>query len=245
MILERWAYDTLAWKSMSEVAQLSESGLNRSGVSSGTTIALNGKPLDARLPLSLLEAVRLIDTPAAELEAEYVEELRSKRFGLSDTVLHQIRRYGDAVRAGNRVGYDEVLLLSRLIGRRPDADIAFREAGRRWARAVVEGVSSFKKSAARGLPSFLARPVALGVLRQLAKRYFGGTLVRQGSTVILRVESPVSADAAPRGVGCGLYEAALREALHLLADSDGTVDHISCRSRGDSCCQWRTDWRRL
>lgn len=229
---------------MSEVAQISIGGLNRPIVSSGTTIKLSGQPLDARLPLSLLEAVRAIDTPAGELEAEYVEELRSKRFGLSDTVMHQIRRYADAVRAGSRVEYDEVLLLSRLIGRRPDADLAFKEAGKRWARLVVDSVSSFRKSAARGLPAFLARPVALGALRHLARRYFDGTLVRQGSTVVLQVVSPVSVDAAPHEIGCGLYEAALREALHLLAGSDGTVDHISCRSRGDACCQWRTDWRR-
>jgi predicted hydrocarbon binding protein len=54
----------------------------------------------------------------------------------------------------------------------------------------------------------------------------------------------VSADAAPRGAGCGLYEAAFREALLALADADGAVDHVMCRARGDSRCQWRAEWRR-
>ncbi|NCW46464.1 MAG: hypothetical protein EBV77_13590, partial [Gemmatimonadaceae bacterium] len=65
---------------------------------------LGGDPLDARLPLALLEAVKAIDTPAAELDADFVHELRNKRLGLSETVLQQIRRYHDAVRARQRIG---------------------------------------------------------------------------------------------------------------------------------------------
>lgn len=207
-------------------------------------LALTGGPLDARLPLALLEAVKAIDTPAAELDADFVHELRNKRLGLSETVLQQIRRYNDAVRTGQRVSFDDVLALARLIGRRPDADLAFREAGRRWARAFVETVSGPRRGAARTLPALLARPIALGALRRLARRFMEGTLVRQGSTLLLDVASPVSADAAPRGAGCGLYEAAFREALLTLADADGAVDHVMCRARGDSRCQWRAEWRR-
>jgi len=100
-------------------------------------LSLAGGPLDARLPLALLEAVKAIDTPEAELDAELVHELRNKRLGLSETVLLQIRRYQDAVRRQQRVPFDEVLALARLIGRRPDADLAFREAGRRGSRRGV------------------------------------------------------------------------------------------------------------
>jgi hypothetical protein len=213
-------------------------------LASDTVLPLNGSPLDARLPLALLEAVKAIDTPAAELDADFVHELRNKRLGLSETVLLQIRRYHDAVRARQRIGYDEILALARLIGRRPDADLAFREAGRRWARAFVDTVSSPRRGAARSLPALIARPIALGALRTIARRYMNGTLVRQGSTLLLEVESPVSADAAPKGVGCGLYEAAFRESLQLLADADGAVDHVMCRTRGDARCQWRAEWRR-
>ncbi|MBY0491380.1 MAG: hypothetical protein K2R93_16165 [Gemmatimonadaceae bacterium] len=207
-------------------------------------LALSGRPVDARLPLALLEAVKAIDTPAAELDADFVHELRNKRLGLSETVLQQIRRYADAVRARQRIGYDEVLALARLIGRRPDADLAFREAGRRWARALIDGVSGVRRGAARTLPSLMARPIALSVLKGLARRHLDGTLVRQGSTLLLEVAAPVSADSGPRGVGCGLYEAAFREALQQLADADGAVEHVMCRARGDARCQWRTDWRR-
>ncbi len=207
-------------------------------------LALSGRPVDARLPLALLEAVKAIDTPAAELDADFVHELRNKRLGLSETVLQQIRRYADAVRSRQRIAYDEVLALARLIGRRPDADLAFREAGRRWARALVDGVNGVRRGAARTLPSLIARPIALSVLKGLARRHLDGTIMRQGSTLLLEVLAPVSADSGPRGVGCGLYEAAFREALQQLADADGAVEHVMCRSRGDARCQWRTDWRR-
>jgi predicted hydrocarbon binding protein len=207
-------------------------------------LALAGGLLDARLPLALLEAVKAIDTPEAELDAELVHELRNKRLGLSETVLLQIRRYQDAVRRQQRVTYDEVLALARLIGRRPDADLAFREAGRRWARASIATIGAASRTAARSLPALIGRPIALRHLRHIAKRYMDATLVRHGSSLLLEVTAPVSADAAPRGAGCGLYEAAFREALHVLADADGSVEHVLCRSRGDAQCQWRAEWRR-
>ncbi len=205
---------------------------------------LSGGPLDARLPLALLEAVKLIDTPEAGLDAELVHELRNKRLGLSDTVYQQIRRYGDAVKRQQRVPFDEVLALARLIGRRPDADLAFREAGRRWVRSSLSTISSTQLGAATSMPSLIGRPIALGLLRRLAKRFMDGSMVRHGSTLVLDVAAPVSADAAPRAVGCGLYEAAFREALHVLADADGAVEHVMCRARGDVRCQWRSEWRR-
>gem|GEM_PF-243082 len=207
-------------------------------------LPLVGSPLDARLPLALLEAVRLIDTPQAEMDAELVHELRNKRLGLSETVYQQIRRYSDAVKRQQKVPFDEVLALARLIGRRPDADLAFREAGRRWTRSAISTIGSAQRSAATGMPSLIGRPIALRLLRKLAKRFMDGSLVRSGSTLLLEIGAPVSADAAPRAAGCGLYEAAFREALLLLAQTDGAVEHVMCRARGDATCQWRSEWRR-
>lgn len=203
-----------------------------------------GPPLDARLPLALLEAVKAIDTPDAELGGDLVHELRNKRLGLSETVLSQIRRYQDAVRKQQRVPAEEAVALARLIGRRPDADLAFRESGRRWARAAIATIGSTRRNAATTLPSLLGRPIALRQLRKVARRFMNATLVRQGSTLLLEAHAPVSVDAAAPGVGCGLYEAAFREALHVLANVDGAVDHVLCRARGDATCQWRAEWRR-
>lgn len=207
-------------------------------------LALKGPALDARLPLALLESVKTIDTPEADFDAELVHELRNKRLGLSETVYVQIRRYNEAVRRSQRIPYDEVLALARLIGRRPDADLAFREAGRRWARSVVSTVSSLNRNASTVLPAFFGRPIALRQLRRIARRHLGGAIVRQGSTLLLDIKAPVSVDAAPNFVGCGMYEAAFRESLLLLCGSEGAVDHVLCLGRGDNSCQWRADWRR-
>ncbi len=209
-----------------------------------THLPLAGQPVNARLPLNLLEAVRAIDAPDSEVDAELVHELRNKRFGLSETVSAQIRRYSESVRKGQRVQYDEVLALSRLIGRRPDADLVFRDAGRRLARAAVATLSATARRAAISLPALIGRPVALCQLRKLAKQFLDGKLQRQGSAIVLEVVAPVSADAAPRSAGCGLYEAALRETLLTLVGTDGLVEHVACRLRGDHSCQWRTDWRK-
>jgi predicted hydrocarbon binding protein len=213
-------------------------------VGTAALLPRTGRALDARLPLSLLEAVKAIDTPDAELEAEFVEELRNKRLGLSETVLQQIRRYAEAVKRQQRIPFDEVLALARLIGRRQDADLAFREAGRRWARSALETVGGVARRGATGLPAVIGRPLALRQLRRLAVRFLDGALVRQGSTLLLEVRTPVSVDAAAPGVGCGLYEAAFRELLLRLADADGAVDHVLCRAQGGDRCQWRADWRR-
>lgn len=207
-------------------------------------LSLSGPSVDAVVPLALLESVRALDLPAADLDTELVHELRNKRFGLSDTVYMQIRRYQDTVRKQQPVAYDEALALARLVGRRPDADILFREAGRRVARSALETLAVASRRAARSLPRAMGRPLALRHLRALSRRFLGGTLERQGSTLLLDVASPVTADAAPHGAGCGFFEAALREMLLGLTGEDHAIQVVSCRSRGDASCQWRTDWRR-
>lgn len=209
-----------------------------------TVLTLSGPAIDAAVPLALLESVRALDLPAADLDTELVHELRNKRFGLSDTVYHQIRRYQESVRRQQPVPYDEALALARLVGRRPDADIVFRDAGRRVARAGLETLSAASRRAARSLPRAVGRPLALRHLRMLARRFLGGSIERQGSTLLLDIASPVTADAAPHAAGCGFFEAALRELLLGLTGDDHAVQSVMCRSRGDASCQWRTDWRR-
>ena len=124
--------------------------------------------VDALLPLSLLEAVRDVDTPEGVLEAEFVDELRNKRFGLSDTVYTQIKRYSEAVRKNQRTAQDEAVALARLIGRRPDAEAVLRAAGRYLAHEAYHTVPALTRTMVRVLPSFLSRPMALRRVRRLA-----------------------------------------------------------------------------
>ena len=207
-------------------------------------LPLDGPALDAGVPLAFLEAVRALDLPAVDLDTELVHELRNKRFGLSDTVYMQIKRYGEAVRRQQPVPFDEVLALARLVGRRPDADLVFREAGRRVARSALETIAATTRRATRVLPGAVGRPLALRQLRALARRYLQGTVERQGGALLLEVTASVVADAAPNGGGCGFYEAAFRELLLGLTGTDHAMQVTACQARGDGACQWRTDWRR-
>ena len=79
---------------------------------------------------------------AISLDTEYVDELRNKRFGLSDTVYTQIKRHTEAVRTrtAHRLRTRSIAL-AKLIGRRPDAEAVFRAAGRYMARQSYHTIS--------------------------------------------------------------------------------------------------------
>lgn len=198
--------------------------------------------VDALLPLSLLHAVRSVDTPDDDVEAEYTLELRNKRLGLSETVYAQIRRYTDAVKKSERTGADEAVALAKLIGRRPDAEAVFREAGRHLARETYRTIPLVTRKMIRLMPNLLARPVALRRANRIAKRYLNGSVRRDGSSLFLTVPEPVMIDAANRACGCAFYESVLRELLDLLVHASGAVEHIRCTSRGESACEWKAEW---
>lgn len=199
--------------------------------------------VDPLLPLSLLEAVRSVDLPSGELETEFVHELRNKRLGLSDTVFAQIKRYTEAVRRNQRPTVDEATALARLIGRRPDAEAVFREAGRLLARQAYRTISPITRRLMRSLPSLVARPIALRHAQRITGRYAAGSIRRVGSTILLDVSQSVTLDSAPRLAGCAYYESALRELLQLLVGGVGAVEHVRCASRGEGTCEWRAEWR--
>jgi predicted hydrocarbon binding protein len=203
--------------------------------------------VDALLPLSFLEAVRDIDAPDDDVDAEFVQELRNKRFGLSDTVFQQIRRYSDAVRRNQRTARDEAVALARLIGRRPDAEAVFRVAGRFLAREAYDTIAPLRRRMMLAFPAMLARPIALRHARRIARRYFNGSLSRSGAMLLLEVRESVTlgTTSGPRSTGCAYYEAGLRELLRLLVNGGGAVEHVRCMARGDELCAWRAEWRAL
>lgn len=200
--------------------------------------------VDALLPLSFLEAVRSVDSPDDQ-DAEWVPELRNKRFGLSDTVYAQIQRYADAVKRRQRAIHDEVVALARLIGRRPDAEAVFRAAGRYLANETYNTIPDPTRRMLHTMPQIVARPIALRQMRRIAQRSLSGSVTRVGSSLMLQVPMPVTVDSAPLGVGCAYYEATMRELLRLLAASSDSVEHVRCASRGEGMCEWRAEWRAM
>ena len=199
--------------------------------------------VDALLPLSLLEAVRHVDTPEELLEAEFVDELRNKRLGLSDTVYTQIKRYTEAVRRNQRTAQDEAIALAQLIGRRPDAEAVLRAAGRFLAREAYMTVSPVTRGLLRFMPSLVSRPMALRKTRRIARRYLNGNVRRVGTSILLEIPRSITVGVAAGGAGCAFYEATLRELLRLLVGTTGAVEHTRCEGRGEGSCEWRADWR--
>ncbi len=199
--------------------------------------------VDPLVPLTLLEAVRTVDRPDDALETEFVEELKVKRFGLSDTVHAQIGRYLEATKRGQRASFEEAAGIARLIGRRPDAEAVFREAGRGLARRTYDRVSLPTRRLVRILPAMVARPMALAQVKKVGERYLGGEVRRVGGSVHLEVRESVTLDAAPKLGGCAFYEAVLRELMQRLVDGVGAVEHVRCASRNEGACEWRAQWR--
>jgi len=199
--------------------------------------------VDALLPLSLLEAVRNVDTPNDSLETEFVDELRNKRLGLSDTIYVQIKRHTEAVRKHQRIGQDEAVALARLIGRRPDAEEVFRAAGRYMAREAYRTISPLTRKLMRLLPGALARPLAFRHARKITARYLSGNVRRVGSFLLLDVPRSVTLGSGPGASGCAYYESSMREMLRLLVGSIGPVEHTRCNGRSEGTCEWRADWR--
>ena len=199
--------------------------------------------IDPLLPLSLLEAVRTVDLPEGDLEAEFVEELRNKRLGLSDTVFAQIKRLTEAVRRRQLQSFEEANGIAKLIGRRPDAEAVFREGGRTLARQAYRTIPMVIRKLALVLPSLISRPIALRYVRRIVARYLAGSIRRVGSTILLVVPESVTLDTAPRLGGCAYYESALRELMQLLVGGVGAVEHVHCASRGEGSCEWRAEWR--
>lgn len=200
--------------------------------------------VDALLPLSFLEAVRGVDSPDNAHEAELVPELRNKRLGLSDTIYAQIQRYTAAARKSQRTSRQEAVALARLIGRRANAQAVFISAGRILARISFERASPITRRVIVGLPSLMARPLALRQARRIASRYLNGRIRRVGASVLLEIPYSVTVDSAPKERGCAYYEAVLQELVRLLVGRTGAVEHVRCVARGEVVCEWRAEWRR-
>src|SRR5947208_8559152 len=107
--------------------------------------------------------------PVEDGLSEFAEELLSKRLGLSNTVAMQLAQYEAMVRRDARADPAHVEALLRLVGRRPDADLVFADAGRRAARRAVRRLFVASQVTARAAPLLLgygaSPPAAHAALR--------------------------------------------------------------------------------
>ncbi|MBI1966983.1 MAG: hypothetical protein HYS40_03245 [Gemmatimonadetes bacterium] len=187
------------------------------------------------VPLAVLEAVRNLDTPVEDGLHEFAEELLVKRLGLSSTVTMQLEQYEGYARRGVRVDPAHVEALLRLVGRRPDADLVFADAGRRAARRAVRSVFFVSRLAAHVAP----RGLGFAVAGAAARRVLEGELRREDRLPVARVAARLAVNATPDGTACGFYGAAFTELLRLLAGHEGAMLHTTCRATGGDRCEWR------
>lgn len=195
-------------------------------------------PVPALIPLSLLEAIRNLDTPIEDGLDELARETVVKRLGLSGTVAAQIERYQEAVARSERVARDEAIGVLRLVARRPDATLAFAEAGRRAARHAARGARS-AAALVKVSPAAFSRGMGLRATRTVAAKLFGAELRSAGKAIEARVEQPLTIEALPDGSGCAFYGSLFAELLRCLGGFEGAMTHDRCRARGDAQCAWR------
>lgn len=187
------------------------------------------------VPLAVLEAVKNLDTPVEDGLSEFAEELLSKRLGLSPTVAMQLREYEGMVRRDAPADQAHVEALLRLVGRRPDADLVFADAGRRAARRAVRRLFPLTRMAARATPRLFGYMAA----RRAARAVLAADLKRESHVPVARVTDSLALHATPDGAACGLYGAAFTELLRLLVGFEGAMLHVSCRATGGGQCEWR------
>jgi hypothetical protein len=196
-------------------------------------------PVPALIPLSLLEAIRNLDTPVEDGLEELAEEIVVRRLGLSPTVAAQIQRYRTAAERDGTVELDEAVSVLRLVGRRPDAGLVFADAGRRAARYATRAQRP-AWTMARAPTGGLSLRLAQRAVARVARRTFGGELRSRTDGSEFTMAEPLSITALPDGAACAFYGAAFGELLRRLADFEGAMLHERCRSRGDAACVWHT-----
>ena len=190
----------------------------------------------ALIPLSLLEAIRNLDTPVEDGLDELAEEIVVRRLGLSPTVAAQIQRYRQAAEKDAGVDLDEAVSVLRLVGRRVDAPLAFADAGRRAARYATRVHARPTWTFSGGL----SRRIAQRSAAHLARRAFGGELGPVPEGVQVQMPEPLSVRALPDGSACDFYGAAYGELLRRVTGFEGAMLHERCRGRGEAACVWRT-----
>lgn len=194
----------------------------------------------ALIPLSLLEAIRNLDTPVEDGLEGLAEDIVVRKLGLSPTVAAQIQRYRQAADRRGSVDLEETISVLRLVGRRVDAPLVFADAGRRAARYAVRSRAHSSRALARVSPGNVARRLALRSAARISRTIFSGELKSRPQDVEVRMQRPLSIEALPTGEACVFYGAVYQELLRGLTGFEGALIHQECRARGEDACVWRT-----
>ncbi len=193
----------------------------------------------AIVPLSLLEAIRNLDTPPNDgLPAELSEEAFAKRLGLSPTVAAQIERYREALEQGTLISEAEGVQVFRLAGRRSDAELVYADAGRRAARHAARLRVGRPAVLTAILPSASKRRAGQRRAMRALDQVFGVRLDADGGALWMRVDRSLAVQAGFAGPGCEFYRSLALELLRLTSGFEGTLFHPECEQNGAIVCRW-------
>lgn len=197
--------------------------------------------VQAVIPLSLLEAMRNLDTPIDDGLSELAEYMVAKRLGLSHTVAVQIERYREASTRDDAIPLEEVVSVFRLVNRRPDAELVYADAGRRTARYAARAAPVSLRAMLKATPGGLRRRLGVRAAARIARRVLGAEFVPAAHGVLAeaRLDESLATRAGALGPGCYFYGAAFAELLRLLSGFEGAMLHERCRAAGDPGCSWR------
>ncbi len=186
----------------------------------------------AEVALSLLEALRSVDSPGEILEDEVVARTIPRRLGLSEVVGRQIELYRDYVRQGRKLSDEELAEFTRLVKKRPDAGKVFFEMGVRLAEEQMPGRKWW-------LPRvFRFRMVRRATQRTLSKLFgqrVGGFV---SGTFSLEVSASPLVQLDPSGDACGLVTGFCQRAVRKGVGGYLSVVKLSCETLGDRVCKW-------
>ncbi len=202
-------------------------------VSDSTTQRRRVRQIHAQVALALLETVRDRDRPGELLDDENVTVTLPRRFGLSDVVDAQIRRYKEEARRGRRISESEIRDLIRLVSRRPDAERVLQDVGR--SLIAGDGAPSWP----RVLPDRWAMGLARKRIRRRLGSLFGGRFLRTPRGGFqLEASYRLLVEADPRGSACALVTGLAQAVVNAYGSAPGSVVHVNCRARGDDKCRW-------
>lgn len=195
--------------------------------------------IHAILPLSLLEAMRNLDTPIDDGLAELAHEMVAKRLGLSNTVATQIERLGALAERQGTVPLEEAVSVFRLVSRRADAQLVFADAGRRTARYAARSMAPLSRRLLQFSPRGLRRRLGVKAAARVSARVLDAQLIPASPLAEARLTDSMASRAEALGEGCYFYGAAFAELLRLTCGFEGAMLHDGCRARGDPACTWR------
>ena len=186
----------------------------------------------AQVALSLLEALRSVDSPGEKLENEVVARTIPRRLGLSEVVRRQIVLYRKYARQGRKLSDEELADFTRLVKKRPDAAKVFFEMGTNLAE---EHMPRRKWWLPRVLRFRMVRRATGRTLRKLFGQRVGGFV---SGSFSLEVSASPLVQMDPAGDACALVTGFCQRGVRKGVGGDLKVVKHSCETRGDRVCKW-------